>query len=281
MDKPGSWRKADKERLPQAEAFLKEREQYCVAACSRYLRRGGRDHLWYLPDREGRIRNLLFHSRRSLFPILLDSEMIPPPPFMGRFLRSYPIHLIQGLSADVRIFEHFMDCEAYKPSDAFDYYLMKLDVPPAAETLLKGPPGISFRIPEPGDTDGLFPLQEAYEKEEVLPRGAIFNPVSSRLSLEHIIRNERSLIAELDGRIVGKINTNARSFSRCQIGGVYVLPPYRGRGIGTCMTARFADMLIKEGWGLSLFVKQRNTAASALYRRLGFSLAGDYRIVYY
>jgi predicted GNAT family acetyltransferase len=80
---------------------------------------------------------------------------------------------------------------------------------------------------------------------------------------------------------VGKINTNAASFARVQIGGVYVLPEYRGLGIGRRMTSVFAAELQAQGWGVTLFVKKSNPAAQKIYRRIGFDDAGDYRISYY
>ena len=80
---------------------------------------------------------------------------------------------------------------------------------------------------------------------------------------------------------MGKINTNAASFTRLQIGGVDVLPEYRGLGIGRRMTAAFVGELSKQGRGLTLFVKKNNPAARAIYDHIGFSVAADYRISYY
>jgi predicted GNAT family acetyltransferase len=127
----------------------------------------------------------------------------------------------------------------------------------------------------------LFALQSAYEKEEVLPKGAVFNPTASLLGLARVLAEGRILAAELEGRIVGKINTSAVSFTRCQIGGVYVHPDFRSMGIGRRMTAEFARALIRQGRGVSLFVKKRNTAARRAYLHVGFETVGDYRISYY
>jgi predicted GNAT family acetyltransferase len=129
--------------------------------------------------------------------------------------------------------------------------------------------------------DELFILQSGYEKEEVLPAGADFNPAVCRWNLERILAEERVLAAELDGRLVGKINTSAGSFTRNLIGGVYVHPDFRSRGIAQRMTAEFTGTLIAEGRGISLFVKKRNLSAKTVYRRLGFTAVGDYRISYY
>jgi predicted GNAT family acetyltransferase len=47
------------------------------------------------------------------------------------------------------------------------------------------------------------------------------------------------------------------------------------------MTAAFAEALLAQGKGLSLFVKKRNAAACKVYRKIGFSSIADYRITYY
>jgi GNAT superfamily N-acetyltransferase len=162
-----------------------------------------------------------------------------------------------------------------------DYNLMALDKAPETESPGAFPRGLEFRRPDFADFEAMCPLQAGYEEEEVLPRGAVLNPAACRLTLSKILSKEQSLIACLDKRIVGKINTNAASFTRVQIGGVYVLPEYRGLGIGRRMTAVFAGELRAQGWGITLFVKKNNPAAQKIYRRIGFAEAGDYRISYY
>jgi predicted GNAT family acetyltransferase len=129
--------------------------------------------------------------------------------------------------------------------------------------------------------DNLFQLQSAYDQEEVLPQQAVFNPAACRLSLEHIMDHEHILVAELGSRLVGKINTSAASFSRYQIGGVYVHPAYRGLGIASRMGALFIRRLLAEKKGVTLFVKKQNPFARKLYRHIGFETLNTYRISYF
>ena len=274
------WFKAGKTPSPEIEEFFRERESFCVSACDRYFnRKSPQNHLWYLKDERHKVTALLLHSRSALFPVFGGIEKMPVPRFMGGFLRTFPIHLVQGLKKDVMLMESVLNLRGYRCLESFDYFLMELKTAP--QPVRSGPPGLQFRVPVREDLDQLFDLQAGYEKEEVLPKGAVFSPVSCKLSLEGIFARERMLVAELDGRLVGKVNTNARSFSRYQIGGVYVLPSYRGRGIGLNMAAAFAEMLAAEGWKLTLFVKQQNAAALSIYKHIGFSIQDDYRISYY
>ncbi|MDR1900917.1 MAG: GNAT family N-acetyltransferase [Treponema sp.] len=174
-----------------------------------------------------------------------------------------------------------MATRGYHAAETIDYDLMALDREPPAAAFRSGPSGLIIRAPAKNDTDEIFRLQAAYEQEEVLPRHAVFNAAASRIGLERALGSEQMLVAELDGVIVGKINTSARSFTRYQIGGVFVRPDCRGMGIGLSMGAAFFRALILGGSGATLFVKKKNAAARALYRRLGFTILGDYRISYY
>jgi ribosomal protein S18 acetylase RimI-like enzyme len=222
---------------------------------------------------------MILRSGGMLLPVLGEIRNIPPLHFMKGFLNKPPVHLIQGLLGDAQLLEAALADLGCHVAEQRDYDLMALDKEPAGPGAFPG--GLELRRPGFADFEALYPLQAGYEEEEVLPRGAVLNPASCRLTLSRILSKEQSLIACLNKRIVGKINTNAASFTRIQIGGVYVLPEYRGLGIGRHMTAVFAGELKAQGWGLTLFVKKNNPAAQKIYRRIGFEAAGDYRISYY
>jgi ribosomal protein S18 acetylase RimI-like enzyme len=283
------WRTLKKREAPAAESFLRKREKTCVTACAGFMRREKTGHVWFLPDEAGNITSLLMHNRGSLIPVLGESSDVPAPRFLEyfperfreNFLSRIPIHSVQGIAGDVEVFETFLAKTGRRSGCRMDYDLMYTDREPQAGALLKGPPGLILRPPDVTDIEALFPLQAAYEKEEVLPPDTFFSPASCRLTLERIVCREHALVACLNGRIVGKINTNAESFTRYQIGGVYVHPDFRGLGIAAVMTAALVQKLITLGKGVSLFVKKQNAAAKAVYRRTGFVNAGEYRIAYY
>jgi ribosomal protein S18 acetylase RimI-like enzyme len=262
--------------------FLRLRENFCVAACAKFLKGDpSRDHVWAFDGAGGGTAAVLLHSRRALLPVFDGNRGIPLPAFLRRFLIKVPIRSVQGLREDADILEEAMAARGYRALESIDYDLMALDREPPAEAFRSGPPDLVIRPPAGSDREAIFHLQAAYEQEEVLPRDAVFNAAASRLSLERALGCEQMLVAELGGVLVGKINTSARSFTRCQIGGVFVRPDCRGMGIALRMGAVFFRALILGGSGATLFVKKKNSAARALYRRLGFSALGDYRISYY
>jgi predicted GNAT family acetyltransferase len=114
-----------------------------------------------------------------------------------------------------------------------------------------------------------------------LPNGAKFNAAANRITTEKIFSLEQLLVAELDNQLVGKINTSAQSYSYFLIGGVYVHPSYRNKGIAQCMTKFFVNDLIRQNKDVILFVKKENRSAVTVYQKTGFDFFADYRINYY
>ena len=282
------WRKVPKDEYYKAEAFLRKREKYCVTASARFLKiNESRGHVWYLGNPGGEINALLLHCGHSLFPVFDKNSSVPGPTFLSRFLGKVHIHAIQGLREDAELLESLMQGQSYFAAERINYELMSLDAPQLCceasrpEKFNTDPAGLVLRSPKNEDTESLVALQAAYEQEEVLPEHAVFNAAASRVNLERILMSERVLVAEINGQVIGKINTSAESFSRYQIGGVYIRPDCRGHGIGTKMTAAFVQSLLSERKGITLFVKKRNAAAIAVYRKAGFRILADYRISYY
>jgi len=276
------WRKINRDERYKAEEYLRAREKLCVSASARFLKLdGNRGHIWRLSGPEGEISALLLHSRKILLPVFNKNQNVPAPRFLNRFLGKVPIHALQGLREDTERLETLMEAQGYFASERIDYVLMSMDLSPRPEALKAGPAGLVLRSHLPEDEEALFALQSVYEQEEVLPRNADFYAPACRLNLQHILSTERVLVAELDGQVIGKINTSAQSFTRYQVGGVYVRPDCRGRGICTRMTAVFAAELLSMGRGVTLFVKKRNAAAIRAYHKAGLTSLSDYRITYY
>ena len=281
MSDESRWRKMKKRDAAGAEALLRERERWCAGACGRYLKLNpAEEHLWILRNQTG-TGALIIQSKGGLFPVLRGQKEIPPPSFLRGLFGFVPVHSMQGITAAALPLERAMEKMGLKAAEKIEYELMCIDRPPGADAFTGGPAGLLIRAPDFNDIDTLAALHGAYEREEVLPAASTFSAAASRLNTERILVNEQVLVAECGGRMIGKINTSAVSFTRYQIGGVYVHPDYRGMGIARRMTAALVKSLIAQGKGVSLFVKKSNIAARAVYRRTGFEFLSDYRINYY
>jgi predicted GNAT family acetyltransferase len=185
------------------------------------------------------------------------------------------------MTEEVIHFEKSMSKAGRKISDQYDYDLMYIDRIPDIKNKRSCPANLVLRTPSLAELDLITPLQAAYEMEEVIPAGSSFNPKASRLSTAKMIAGGKILAAEINGRFIGKIHVNAISFTRYQVGGVYVHPEFRALGIAGRMTAQFITALLGECRGITLFVKKNNVPARRLYTGLGFTGKGDYRITYY
>jgi len=277
------WRKMKKKDAPAVEDLLRSHERWCMNACYRYLNRAPKkDSVWLLKNTEGAITALMVRYQHSLLPVLGAINApgaIPPPQFLRGFFGPVPIHSLQGRAKDISGMEAALEKLGLYAEEKIDYNLMCIDHPPAG--FFSPCAGVTFRKPGSNDIDALAALQAAYEREEVLPTASEFNAAVSRMNIEQIFSKQQLFVAELDGRLIGKINTNAITFTRYQVGGVYVLPEYRGRGIARRMAGEFITDLIAQGREISLFVKKSNSAAHRVYQRIGFEILGDYRINYY
>jgi len=265
------------------EALLRSNERWCMNACNRYINRSAeRDNVWLLRGADGNILALIVYPKQRLLPVLgalRSGQEIPSPHFLRGLFGTAPIHSLQGRKEDVLIMEAALEKMRLCAAEKIDYDLMCIDRPPSG--FYSTCAGLTFRKPQYADMDALAALQAAYEQEEVLPSASEFNAAVSRLNMEKIFLKEQILVAELGGRLIGKINTNAVTFARYQVGGVYVLPQYRGRGIARRMAGEFITSLTAQGRGISLFVKKTNLAARRVYQRIGFEILGDYRINYF
>jgi predicted GNAT family acetyltransferase len=282
---PPQWKRLGRRNFEKAETLLRSWEPYCVSACARFLAMDHfTDYLWGHWNIRSSADALLLSSKQTLlpvFPAFNNADEIRLPRAMLRFLRKNRFHAVQGLRKDLLIMERIMSGLGKESIDPIDYDLMALDWRPSAEALGAGPAGLSVRTPDFRELENILPLQAAYEREEVLPQGSTFNMAACRLNLEHILREQQILVAELGKQIIAKANTSALSFTRAQIGGVFVRPEYRGLGIARRLCAELAGDLKRSGWDLSLFVKKRNHSAQRVYRSIGFRPIADYRISYY
>jgi predicted GNAT family acetyltransferase len=277
------WQKIKKQQIVETETLLKSQERWCMNACNRYIHRdSAKDPVWILNDRaNGGVSAIIVHSKQNLMPVLHGRECIPPPHFLRGLFGTVHIHSVQGRTDDTAVMETALEKIGLYVVEKTDYDLMCIDKLPSGNYVSGGPAGLVIRNPLFTDMDALAAMQAAYEQEEVLPSLSDFNAAVSRLNTERLFAREQMLVAELDGRLVGKINTNAVTFTRYQVGGVYVRPEYRGLGIGRRMAGEFIASLVAQGRGISLFVKKANICARRVYQRIGFVVSGDYRISYY
>jgi len=309
-----TWKKLRKSAHPQAEAFLRQREPYCVSAISRFTA-GMVSNIWATPKKvpgtswepnakkvPGTFLALLLYGKRLLFPVFAfpptqtaeyQADGLPLPAFFPQILKSDPLHAAQGLAGDMDLLEAALQKKGFSPTSSYNYELRSQTVTDTTSPFRENPRksadpssfaslrGLTIRMAAMSDTKALFPLQAGYEQEEVLPLGAQFEPAVCLKGLEYLIAQKMLLMAELEGRPVGKVNINAQSYNCLQIGGVYVRPEFRSLGIAQALTTALIQNFARQKQHFTLFVKKTNIPARRVYDKLGFAKIGDYRISYY
>ncbi|MEJ7654474.1 MAG: GNAT family N-acetyltransferase [Chloroflexia bacterium] len=88
----------------------------------------------------------------------------------------------------------------------------------------------------------------------------------------HYSPPESLLLVALDGeRVVGTAATHGLSRAECEVRRMFILPEYRGAGLGAEMLTRLLDFAEKRGYERVLLdTAVQMTRALALYRRFGF-----------
>ena len=278
-----SWQPAAADDGERLAAFLRRDEVSCAAASSR-VKAGDRGCTAYLDETDGAIRGALVATTAGLvLPVLPQGagDRAGLAALLGGF--RMPVHSIMGAEAGVATVEAAMPLP---PTTRIEYRLMNLSRegwagPAAHANSAAAATGVRVRRSGPGDAARLFPLQRAYELEEVVLDPALFRDAACLKLLRQGLREELVFHAARDDRPLAKAGTNARGYGVDQIGGVYTVPSERGRGLARIVMAALLEAIFAEKPVACLFVKKGNGPAIALYERLGFATVGGYVISYY
>ncbi len=264
----------------ELDLFLRRHEVHHVQAISRYLSSNSLSPLWVARDKAGKVLSYVFYKARCPLFLIMDDAVNPSDWALRRLTNNGAPSSLQGRPEETELAARALH-KAGRRVHRVRYRIMDLEGAPSGDALKAGPSELIIREAQSQDEAALYPIQRAYEEEEVAPPGTGVDELSCRINLRRIINELPLMVAEVDGRIVGKANINARSFSRDQLGGVYVLPEFRGRGIARRLAASLAASVNRRQRTCCLFVKTRNAAAIAAYKAVGFKDRGAYEIRYF
>lgn len=221
--------------------------------------------IWGLDGPQGRLRAAVFHGG-NLIPLGHDLDALQQ---LGvQLARS-----IRGCSSIVG------------PADSVEAIWRQLaprwGAPRAVRT---SQPLLVTRSPAPVPIDPYVRPVRAGELDRFLPAAiAMFteeleaSPLGSdggrsyRNRVLELINSGRAF-ARFDerGRVMFKAEIGALSRQSAQLQGVWVRPELRGRGVGAAGLAAVLQFALRQAPSVSLYVNAYNTAARAMYDRLGF-----------
>jgi ribosomal protein S18 acetylase RimI-like enzyme len=280
MNKKYRWVSVKQNNFEGIENFLRKHESFCTALAAK-LKKGLQksDKLWKLYDESNAIKALLLYSNRALYPIFNNIDSVPVPRFIRFPFMQYPVYAIQGCQNDVLQIEKMLASRGQIPSDPKDFFLMELNDFPSVSS--KNNTKLIIRKPMVNDFQNLYELHRQYEIEEVIPKNGTFNPLGCKYAVQSMMLKDQVFVGEIDERLVAKANINAESFTRCQIGGVFVDPAFRCNGYASEVVSLLCGKIISADRGVTLFVNKINAPAIKVYQKIGFKIISDYRITYY
>ncbi len=154
-------------------------------------------------------------------------------------------------------------------------HLMAISGPPTHP----GTPDL--RLLHPDELDMLMPAAIAMFIEEVgISPVAQGGGPAYRARLAQIVRDRRALAVVSEGQIAFKAEIGSVTRQACQVQGVWVDPPLRGRGLGAAgMAAVVEHAQTHIAPIVSLYVNDYNRSAVATYRQVGFTIVGTFATV--
>jgi uncharacterized protein len=95
------------------------------------------------------------------------------------------------------------------------------------------------------------------------------------------IEKKRVWVVMENNRLLFKADVVADTPAAAYIEGIYVSPEERGKGVGRRSLLGLGRTLMARGKAIYLFVESQNTRTKSFYLKLGFTVAGQYDLLYF
>lgn len=282
--------RVDGKNLNECLEFLKPREHRAISLASHLVADGRprpaiRDFFAIPRALAGGIEGLILLTETGILFHCLDGVPQSHADLLSRRLAPLGVKCILGAEPGTTFLEGLLDIRATR---TVEYRLMTAtgtEEPGAfnpLEGLSAGDGGEPhIRQCDPSDAPLLLPLQEGYEREEVIPPGNPFSREACLAGLSRALATQYVYAAFYGQQPAAKAGTNACGFAWDQLGGVYTSPVWRGKGIAAALVTHVVRQRMKTGKKVALFVKTDNRAAIRVYEKTGFKPDIPFRISYF
>jgi len=132
------------------------------------------------------------------------------------------------------------------------------------------PRGVHAQRATRRDEQEVLTVSAAMHLEEMGEDPLVIDPAGYRRRVRMLIDRGWTFVSRHGGRIAFKMDIGCAGRASAQIQGVFTPPELRGRGVATAGMAACCALAFRTWPLLSLYVNDYNTAAVALYERLGF-----------
>ena len=223
---------------------------------------------------------VLVTSKGLLIPVheegraLTADQLLPLLTQIYRFVRR--IYCVIGMESTVKQYEPHL----HQTIDTYRSHYLMLRPKQRPLAPISIPVKIQIHHLTEKQVKHIFPLEKAYQYEEVVVHPERFNTAAYMLHFRKVVKSQKVLFASLNGVPISKAGTNAIGINHTQIGGVFTTPEYRGHGVARALMHRLIEEIQISDRTAVLFVRTSNPSAIQLYRRLNFDIIGRYQISY-
>ena len=196
------------------------------------------------------------------------------------FLADRNVFSIIGEAKGVEQLEKIiLETKGLKCDESRQMYLMKFNA--EKENQLAGKENPVINKCKRTDEEELFPLQCAYSRQEVLPSWQEQNLALERFNFAMTLKNHYIFAVMENDKIVSKVQSNAITRKFIQIGGVFTKEECRGKSYASFLVNYAAKFALNQNKQCVLFVRTANESALHAYKKAGFEIVDDYKMVYY
>lgn len=138
---------------------------------------------------------------------------------------------------------------------------------------------IPIRFAQKKDFEQVYTYSAKMVQEDLKYDPRKLHPQRFRNSVQSKIDRNKCIVAEHDGEICYIIDIGTQFRLGCQLGGTFVPPKFRGKGISTKATAAVCQLMLSSCDCVTLHVHEQNTPAIRCYERVGFQSSTHFRLI--
>lgn len=162
-----------------------------------------------------------------------------------------------------------------------EYFLMENGRFDAFKDLAKMNRQLSVEKCTEKDAERVFPLQVAFEKEEVVFDSELFDEDRCLAKFENFVEAGAVFVGKIKNTPLCKLTVSAEGKNCVLLGGVYTLPKYRNCGLAKALLNGVTQQFAARSKKCTLFVRTKNLAAIKVYEKTGFKKFCNFEIIYY
>ena len=137
-----------------------------------------------------------------------------------------------------------------------------------------------LRLATLNDLELILPVQAAMAEEESGVNPMTKEPEGFRRRCARRIEQGKTWVLIEDGKLIFKTEIFADTPEATYLEGIYVDEEERGKGYGLRSLSQLVRTLLQRTERLCILVNERNTAAHAFYRKLGFKFTSIYDTIF-